>query len=338
MSDEGEPRPVDAAFRASDNRAVWHEPSYSGALSAFRRRYTRDLSGVDLVFLGVPLDVATSNRPGARFGPQAIRRISAMYEPADPAWPQGFNPFTRLAAIDYGDAVWDYGHADTIAEAIEHQAATILASGATLLSMGGDHALTYPLLKAHAARHGPLALIQFDAHQDTWADDGTRLDHGSFVLRAVREGLIDAKRSIQLGIRTIAPETAGLQIVDADQVVGLGIRGAVAAIGKRVGQGAAYLTFDIDCLDPAFAPGTGTPVPGGLADARGAADPARARRARYRRLRRRRGGAALRPCRYHRQRGGRPSSADGLPRRRAARSAGGRLNGKGRARWPGRAW
>jgi agmatinase len=265
MDDHDETRPIDAAFRASDNRAVWHEPSYSGALSAFRRRYTRELAGVDLVFWGVPLDVATSNRPGARFGPQAIRRISAMYEPIDPAWPQGWNPFTRLASVDAGDAVWDFGHADRIADAIERQATAILASGATLLTMGGDHALTYPLLKAHAARHGPLALVQFDAHQDTWADDGRRLDHGSFVLRAAREGLIDVTRSIQIGIRTVAPENPGLQIIDADQVAGLGVRGTIAAIERQVGQGPAYLSFDIDCLDPAFAPGTGTPVPGGLA-------------------------------------------------------------------------
>lgn len=264
MSDNGEPRPVDAAFRAPDNRAVWHEPSYSGALSAFRRRYSRELAGVDLVFLGVPIDVATSNRPGARFGPQAIRRISAMYEPADPAWPQGTNPFAQLSAVDYGDAVWDYGRPETALGEIERQAATILDSGATLLAMGGDHSLTYALLRAHAARHGKLALIQFDAHQDTWGDDGRRLDHGSFVLRAVREGLIDSQRSVQVGIRTIAPENPGLAIIDADQVVGLGIRGVIAAIERRVGQGPAYLTFDIDCLDPAFAPGTGTPVPGGL--------------------------------------------------------------------------
>jgi len=258
------PRPVDAAFRATSNREIWHEPSYSGAQSFFRRRFSRDFAGVDVVFAGVPLDVATSNRPGARFGPQAVRRISGMWEPADPAWPQGWNPFDRLAAIDAGDLVWDYGHPETIAQEIERQVAPILDAGATLVAVGGDHAMTYPLLKAQAARHGPLGLLQFDAHQDTWTDDGRRLDHGTFVARAVKQGLIDPGRSIQVGIRTVAPETCGIRILDADQVVGLGIRGVVAAIEARLGSGPAYLTFDIDALDPAFAPGTGTPVPGGL--------------------------------------------------------------------------
>jgi agmatinase len=258
------PRPVDAAFRASGNRDVWAEPSYSGVTSAFRRRYTRDLAGVDLVFWGIPLDTAVSNRSGARFGPQAIRRISAMFEPADPAWPQGWNPFTRLACIDYGDAVWDYGKPWTAPAEIARQAAPILDAGATLVAMGGDHSMTYPLLKAHAARFGPLALVQFDAHQDTWHDDDERVDHGSFVARAVREGLIDPARSVQIGIRTVAPETCGLHIIDADRVWSQGVARTLADILGIVGGAPAYLTFDIDALDPAHAPGTGTPVPGGL--------------------------------------------------------------------------
>jgi agmatinase len=257
-------RPIDAAFRAADPRAVWHEPSYSGALSMFRRRYARDLAGIDLAFWGVPLDIATSYRPGARFGPQAVRRISAMWEPADPAWPQGWNPFARLSCADAGDAVWDLGHPERIPVELERQAGEIIAAGPTLIAVGGDHSMTLPLLRAHAARHGPLALVQFDAHQDTWPDDGVRLDHGSFVGRAAREGLIDASRSIQVGIRTHAPETAGVTIVDAEEAAALGPKAVAARIAERVGGAKAYLSFDIDALDPAFAPGTGTPVPGGL--------------------------------------------------------------------------
>jgi agmatinase len=133
--------------------------------------------------------------------------------------------------------------------------------------MGGDHFVTYPLLKAHAARHGPLALVQFDAHQDTWDDGGERVDHGTFVTRAVREGLIDAERSIQIGIRTHAPQTCGLEMIDGYEAHRLGAEAIAARIADKVGAAKAYLTFDIDCLDPAYAPGTGTPVAGGLTSA-----------------------------------------------------------------------
>ena len=268
----------DAAFRASDFKSTWHEPAYSGALSFMRRRYMASAAGADVAILGVPLDIATSYRPGTRFGPQAIRRISALYPPSDPAWPHAINPLEILSIVDLGDVVWDYAKPATIITAIERRAGEVLDHGATLIALGGDHFITYPLLKAHAARHGALALIQFDAHQDTWGQDtwgqdswgetksdpDGGLDHGNFVLRAVSEGLIDPERSIQIGIRTIAPTTAGIAIFDADRIAREGVAAAIAAIRARIGQAKAYLTFDIDCLDPAFAPGTGTPVPGGL--------------------------------------------------------------------------
>src|SRR5215813_13136577 len=163
------------------------EPTYGGVLSFMRRRYARDLAGVDLAVWGIPFDAATSNRPGARFGPQAIRRASAIFD-GDPQYPFGIDPFAKLAVVDYGDCSFDYGLPATIPGAIETQAREIIASGAQLFSLGGDHFITYPLLKAHAARNGPLALVHFDAHQDTWHDDGDRVDHGTFVLRAVRDG------------------------------------------------------------------------------------------------------------------------------------------------------
>jgi agmatinase len=147
---------------------------------------------------------------------------------------------------------------------IEADAAAILSAGAHLLSLGGDHFVTYPLLKAHAAKHGPLALVQFDAHQDTWPDKGDGISHGSFVARAVREKIVDPARSIQIGIRTQAPETCGIDMIMGHEIERLGVDGVVKRIVKRVGKAKAYLTFDIDCLDPAFAPGTGTPVSGGL--------------------------------------------------------------------------
>jgi agmatinase len=239
------------------------EPTYGGVLSFMRRRFSRDLAGVDMAVWGIPFDAATSNRPGARFGPQAIRRASAIFD-GDPQYPFGVDPFATLTVVDYGDCSFDYGLPAEIAAAIETAASIILSGGTQLFTLGGDHFVTYPLLKAHAERYGKLALIQFDAHQDTWHDNGSRIDHGTFVGRAVREGLIDPAASIQIGIRTQAPEDCGIEIVSADAIDRLGTDGIVRKILARVGDRKAYLTFDIDCLDPAFAPGTGTPVAGGL--------------------------------------------------------------------------
>ena len=129
-------------------------------------------------------------------------------------------------------------------------------------------AYAWPLLKAHAAKYGKLALVQFDAHQDTWFDDGKRIDHGSFVGRAVRDGVIDPLRSIQVGIRTEAPEDCGIQIIKGYELEEMSGPAIAAAILDRVGGSKAYVTFDIDCLDPAFAPGTGTPVAGGPSSAK----------------------------------------------------------------------
>lgn len=262
------PRPTDQAFLRDDLLSGDPEPTYGGALSFMRRKFTRNLAGVDLVVWGIPFDQAVSNRAGTRFGPQAIRRASAIMD-CDPQYPFHFDPFDTLAVVDYGDASHDYGRPMEAHAAFAAQAADILTSGAQLFSLGGDHSVTYPLLKAHAAVHGPLGLVMFDAHQDTWADGssperGERIDHGSFVGRAVIEGLIDPARSIQVGIRTHAPDTFGIEIIHGYEIDDLGIRGVINRIKTRVGAGKSYMTFDIDALDPAFAPGTGTPVAGGL--------------------------------------------------------------------------
>jgi agmatinase len=262
MADRTTPRPTDNAF-LGPLKGGSHEPTYGGALSFMRRRYSRDLAGVNVAVLGIPFDAATSNRPGARFGPQAIRRASAIFD-GDPQYPFGFDPFETLAVVDYGDCSFDYGLPASIPAAIEATAKTILDAGVHLFALGGDHFVTYALLKAHAAKHGPLALIQFDAHQDTWPDNGNRVDHGTFVGRAVREGLIDPERSVQIGIRTHAPETFGITIFGAAEIDSLGVDEIIGRIQKLVGDAKAYMTFDIDCLDPAYAPGTGTPVAGGL--------------------------------------------------------------------------
>ncbi len=256
------PRFTDNAFRGP-LRGGSTEPTYGGALSFMRRRYSRDLAGVDAVVWGVPFDSATTNRPGARFGPQAIRRASAIFD-GDPQFPSGLDPFAALAVVDWGDCALDYANIAGVPAAIEAQAREILDEGCHLITLGGDHFITLPLLRAHAAVHGPLALVQFDAHQDTWEDDGTRISHGTFVTRAEAEGLIDTAHSIQIGVRTVAPDDFGIEIVDAYEARGLGPAGIAARIRARVGDAAAYLTFDIDALDPAFAPGTGTPTAGGL--------------------------------------------------------------------------
>jgi len=262
MTEASDKPPIDHAF-AGDRRGSAADPTYAGALSFMRRPYSKDVTGSDLVIWGVPFDLSVTNRPGARFGPQAIRRASAIFD-GDPQYPSGLDPFAHLAAVDYGDCALPRGDLPGCARAIEAEAAGILASGAHLVTLGGDHFVTLPLLRAHVARHGRLALIQFDAHQDTWDDGPGGIGHGSFVLEAVREGLIDIGRSIQVGIRTIAPRDCGIGILDAYEAHELGPLGLARRIRERVGQGAAYLTFDIDALDPAFAPGTGTPVSGGF--------------------------------------------------------------------------
>lgn len=258
---------IDNAFTAKSRKSAASDPTHAGALSFMRRPYSKDVRGADVVVWGIPFDAAVSNRPGARFGPQAIRRASAIFD-NDPQYPFSRDLFADMAVIDYGDCLLDYGNHQKTPAAIEKEAAKILKSGAFLYSMGGDHFVTWPLLKAHAAIHGPMALVHFDAHQDTWFDDGKRIDHGSFVARAAREGIIDVKRSIQIGIRTAAPEDFGIRIIPGYEVEDMSAQALAETILTHVGGAKTYLTFDIDCLDPAFAPGTGTPVAGGPSSAK----------------------------------------------------------------------
>lgn len=254
---------IDNAFTATKNLGRATDPTYAGALSFMRRRYSKDVSGCDLAIWGVPFDLAVSNRPGTRFGPQALRRVSAIFD-GDAQYPSRIDPFEQLSAVDYGDCLLPRSDLQGCAKAIEHEAAAIIATGAHLVTLGGDHFITLPLLRAHVARHGKLAVVQFDAHQDTWDDGVGAISHGTFMLEAVREGLIDVERSIQVGIRTVAPRDCGIEVLGAYEAHELGHAGVVERIRQRVGQGPAYLTFDIDALDPAFAPGTGTPVAGGF--------------------------------------------------------------------------
>jgi agmatinase len=240
--------------------------TYGGALSFLRRRYARDMNGADVVVSGIPYDGAVTYRPGARLGPRAIRAASVQLAELK-AFPFGFDPFDTLAVTDWGDCFVDPHHPETIVATIESHITAILTASAIPLSLGGDHFVTYPILRAIAEKHGPVALLHFDAHCDTWDDDGHRYDHGSMMLRAKNEGLIDVAHSCQIGIRTHNDLDHGFDILTAPWVHRNGTDATIAAIRDRVGGRNVYLTFDIDCLDPAFAPGTGTPVPGGLTPA-----------------------------------------------------------------------
>jgi len=254
----------DHAFTREDLYGTTPEPTYAGATSFMRRKYTRELEGVDVVVTGIPLDTATTNRPGTRFGPRAIRAASTIMAWEKPYGMQ-FDPFDKLAVVDYGDCFFDFGRPLQVPDAIEAHATEIISQGPALLALGGDHFIAYPLLKAHAKKHGaPLSLIQFDAHSDTWADEDGRIDHGTMFRYATKEGLIDPASSVQVGLRTTNPDTMGFNVVDAPWVHKHGIEAVIQKIRGVVGDKPAYLTFDIDCLDPSYAPGTGTPVCGGL--------------------------------------------------------------------------
>lgn len=242
--------------------------TYGGDLTFLRRKRTRNLEGADVVVSGIPFDAATSFRPGARFGPQAIRAASVqLAELAGRAFPFDIDLFRELAIADYGDCELDYGYPEQVVSRVAEHARRLMADGARLLTFGGDHFVTYPLLVAHAERYGPMALVHFDAHVDTWDDDGQRLDHGTMFLRAKEAGLIDVEHSVQIGIRSFSQRDHGFTIIDAPAVHERGPGAVVEQVLAVVADRPAYLTFDIDCLDPAVAPGTGTPVPGGLSTA-----------------------------------------------------------------------
>lgn len=240
------------------------EPTYAGITSFMRRKYTRDLAGVDVAVTGIPLDTATTNRPGARFGPRAIRSASSIM-----AWERSygmeFDPFDKLAVADVGDCLFDFGRPEKVPDEIEAHAWNIIKEGPGLLTLGGDHFVTYPLLKAHARKFGaPLSLLHFDAHSDTWADENDRIDHGTMFYWAAKYGIVDPATSVQIGLRTRNPDTMGFNVLDAPWVHEHGISAVVESTRERLGDTPVYVTFDIDCLDPSFAPGTGTPVCGGL--------------------------------------------------------------------------
>lgn len=245
---------------------------YSGIATFGRRPYTRNLAGVDVAVVGIPYDGATSYRSGARFGPRGVREQSLLL------W--GYHnalavaPFRTLSVIDYGDV--EVVPVDVLAtqRAIEDEVGTIVAAGCTVLALGGDHSVTLPLLRAHARKYGPLGVIHFDAHPDTWDSEfgGNKYSHGTPFRRAIEEGLIDTSAYMQIGIRgpTSGPQDyadalrLGARMITLDEALASGIPAVVNEVRQRIGSRPVYLSLDIDAVDPAFAPGTGTPEVGGF--------------------------------------------------------------------------
>ncbi|MEZ5208537.1 MAG: agmatinase [Acidimicrobiales bacterium] len=240
---------------------------FAGPLTFARAPFDRDPTDADIVVVGVPFDGGTTYRPGARLGPRAVREQS-VYVGQYPwgHWPWDAQVLAERRLVDWGDiagTVFWAGYPQRMVRDVRAAVDPLLASGASVLGLGGDHMVAYPLVAATAERHGPLALVHIDAHSDTW-DMGDDLNHGTMFRLAAQEGWIVPDHSIQVGIRTPNPDTCGFRVVDADTVLDRPLAETVAEVRARVGGLPVYVSFDIDALDPAFAPGTGTPVAGGL--------------------------------------------------------------------------
>jgi agmatinase len=250
------------------------KPDYAGLLTYGGAPYTQDpaeLHGVDVAVVGAPTDDLVSDRPGTRFAPRAIRAASC---PPGPHLEAGIDAFAALRIVDFGDAPVLPADPARSHEAIEATVAHVLAAGALPVVLGGDHAVTEPALRACAAAHGPLGVVHFDTHTDTGAEVfGVEVSHGTFMRRLIDQGAVDPARYAQVGLRGYWPGEAefgwqserGITSLFAHDVRELGIRAVVRRAVEAVGTGPAYLTVDVDVLDPAFlGPGTGTPEPGGM--------------------------------------------------------------------------
>ena len=251
-------------------------PRFGGQATMMRLPSQPTAQGLDVCFVGIPLDIGTSNRPGTRFGPREIRAESCMIRPYNMATRAA--PFESLQVADIGDvAINTFNLLDSV-RIIEEAYDEILSHGCKPLTLGGDHTIPLPILRAMNKVHGPVGVIHVDAHADV--NDhmfGERIAHGTPFRRAIEEGLIDPKRMVQIGLRA-----TGYAADDFDWAAGLGVRVVpaeqcwyksmtplMAEIRAQMGVGPVYLTFDIDALDPAFAPGTGTPEIGGLTSIQG---------------------------------------------------------------------
>ena len=239
-----------------------------------RAPHVTDLSGVDAAVYGIPFDTATSYRTGARFGPEAIRSASALIRPYHPV--HGVNVAESLSIVDYGDVPVSPGATERTYGQIEKALAPIVEAGVFPVALGGDHSITLPELRVLAKRHGPLALVQLDAHADTWEQYfGQKYFHGTTFKRAVEENLLDATASVQAGMRGSVYAASdlgtarelGFTVIESEDLRSLGPEPYGALVREKVGERPVFLSFDIDFLDPAFAPGTGTPEIAGFSTA-----------------------------------------------------------------------
>ena len=251
-------------YSSSDGDPFDSESMFANAYSFLGIPFSRQLDNADLVVLGIPYDLATTGRAGTRHGPQAIRIASANLRWEEQRWPWNFNVRDRINAIDYGDLEFEPGESEEMIAGVIRHSAKCFDKGIKTISIGGDHFVTLPLLRSVHQHYGAVALVHFDAHTDTYTV-GARFDHGSMFYHAPREGLIDPAHSIQLGIRTeYDPADHDFLVLSGADLNDLSAAEITETIKQRVGGLPVYLTFDIDCLDPAFAPGTGTPVVGGI--------------------------------------------------------------------------
>jgi agmatinase len=246
-------------------------PRFSGVRTFMRLPNVQDLENADAAIVGAPFDTGGTFRVGARFGPESIRSISHLLRRYNPGL--GVGIFDHVSVIDYGDVPVVPGYIEESYKRIAERLEPIHRAGVVPIVLGGDHSIALPELRAAAAVYGALALVQFDSHPDTWdAYFGQRHTHGTPFRRAVEEGLLDPSRSIQVGMRgSIYDEgdwndarEMGFDLVPTDEVRQLGIPAVIERIRERVGDAKAYVSFDVDFVDPAFAPGTGTPEIGGF--------------------------------------------------------------------------
>jgi agmatinase len=249
-------------------------PRFAGIRTFMREPHTTDLAGVDAAVYGIPFDTATTYRTGTRFGPEAIRSASALLRPYNPAL--DVNVVETLSIVDYGDLPVSPGDTERTYGQIEEGLAPLVEAGVFPLALGGDHSITLAELRVLAEKHGPLALVQLDAHGDTWDEYfGQRYFHGTTFKRAVEEKLIDPAASVQAGLRGSLfadgdleeAREMGFAVIPCDQLRTLGPGGYASTVATRAGKRPVFVSFDVDVLDPAFAPGTGTPEVGGLSTA-----------------------------------------------------------------------
>ena len=246
-------------------------PRYTDIATFMRTPQVSRLDDLDIAMVGVPFDSGVTNRPGARHAPREIRNMSSLTRTIHHV--SRLNPYELCRVGDVGDVRFtNVYHLDEAIQSIEAFYRKLHAAGVIPLSAGGDHSITYPIFKAIAAHH-PIGLIHVDAHTDTWDEFlGSNVHHGAPFRRAVEDGLLDPERTVQIGIRGAQTTTEGwdysaekgMRVIFIEEFVTAGVDAVIAETRRIIGEGPAYISFDVDCLDPAYAPGTGTPEVGGL--------------------------------------------------------------------------